>query len=465
MQTSVNIVLLAAGLGTRMKSKMAKVLHRAGGMPLVEHAVRTALELAPAERIVVVVGHQSDKVRAVLAPYGVQFAEQKEQKGTGHALLCAREALAGRDGLLLTLYGDCPLLEAATLRKLIATQQGADSAATLITTCLDDPTGYGRILKDAEGNIAAIVEQKAATAEQLAIREINSGIYCFRADLVWKHIGEIHPDNPAQEYYLTDLVEIFRRVGHSVGTMHVEDPGELLGINTRVDLAQVDAIFRARKVRELMLAGVTIEKPETVTIDRGVRIGRDTIVEPFVRILGGTVIGEDCRVGACSIIEDSVLGEGVEVGPFSIVRTSQVDSGACVGPYSRLRMENHVEAGAHVGNFVELKKTRLGPGAKAMHLAYLGDTSIGADVNIGAGTITCNYDGIKKYPTTIHDGAFVGSNSTLVAPVEIGAGSYVGAGSVITKPVSPDALAVGRSRQVTKEGWAKKRREKLTRGQ
>jgi bifunctional UDP-N-acetylglucosamine pyrophosphorylase / glucosamine-1-phosphate N-acetyltransferase len=465
MQTPVNVVLLAAGLGTRMKSKLAKVLHRAGGLALVEHAVRTALELAPAERIVVVVGHQAGEVRAALGRYGVSFVEQSEQKGTGDALLCAREALAGRDGLLLALYGDCPLLEAATLRGLIEAQQGADGAATLITTCLDDPTGYGRILHDADGNIAAIVEQKAATPEQLSIREINSGIYCFRADLVWKHIGEIRPDNPAQEYYLTDLVGIFRRAGLGVGTLRVEDSGQLLGINTRVELAHVDAIFRARKTRELMLAGVTIEKPETVAIDCGVRIGRDTIVEPCARILGETVIGEDCRIGASAIIKDSTLEDRVEVGPFSIVATSRVESDAHIGPFARLRMENHVEAGAHVGNFVELKKTRLGAGAKAMHLAYLGDSSIGANANIGAGTITCNYDGNRKHRTIIGDGAFVGSNSTLVAPVEIGAGSYVAAGSVITKPVSADSLALGRSHQVVKEDWARKRREKMKCGQ
>ncbi len=465
MQTPVNVVLLAAGLGTRMKSKMAKVLHRAGGLALVEHVVRTALELTEPSRIVVVVGHQAEKVRAALARYGVGFAEQTEQLGTGHALLCAREALESRDGLLMTLYGDCPLLEASTLRRLIEAQQASTRAATLITTCLEDPTGYGRILQDDGGNITAIVEQKAATPEQLAIREVNSGIYCFRSDLLWKHIGEIRPDNPAKEYYLTDLVEIFRRAGHGVGTMKVADPGELLGINTRVELAQVDTIFRARKVRELMLAGATIERPETVTIDGGVRIGRDTIIEPFARILGETVIGEDCRIGSCTIIQDSTLGDRVEVGPFSIVGTSQVGSDAHVGPYARLRMENQVEAGAHVGNFVELKKTRLGTGAKAMHLAYLGDSSIGANVNIGAGTITCNYDGVAKHRTTIQDGAFVGSNSTLVAPVEIGTGSYVGAGSVITKPVPADALAVGRAHQVVKEDWVKKRREKLKCGQ
>jgi bifunctional UDP-N-acetylglucosamine pyrophosphorylase/glucosamine-1-phosphate N-acetyltransferase len=369
--------------------------------------------------------------------------------------LCAREALAGRDGLLLALYGDCPLLEAATLRGLIEAQQDTARAATLITTYLDDPTGYGRIVHDVDGNIEAIVEQKAATPEQLSIREVNSGIYCFRADLLWKHIGEIRPDNPAREYYLTDLVGIFRGAELSVGTLQVEDSGQLLGINTRVELAQVDAIFRARKTRELMLAGVTIEKPETVAIDCGVRIGRDTIVEPCARILGQTVIGEDCRIGASAIIEDSTLEDRVEVGPFSIVATSRVESDARIGPYARLRMENHVEAGARVGNFVELKKTRLGAGAKAMHLAYLGDSVIGADVNIGAGTITCNYDGVIKSQTVIGAGAFTGSNSTLVAPVRLGAGAYVTAGSVITEDVESDAMAFGRARQVAKPGRAR----------
>jgi bifunctional UDP-N-acetylglucosamine pyrophosphorylase/glucosamine-1-phosphate N-acetyltransferase len=306
--------------------------------------------------------------------------------------------------------------------------------------------------------VAAIVEQKAGTLEQLAIREANMGIYCYRADLFWKHVDEIRPDNPAHEYYLTDMVEILNRAGHHVDAIEIDDEREALGINTRIELAEVDRLLRGRKLRELMLAGVTIEKPETVTVDAGVRIGMDTVIEPFAQILGRTTIGENCRIGACSIVRDSEIADDVEIGAFTIVGTSRLERGVHAGPFARLRLENHVAEGAHIGNFVELKKTRMGPGAKANHLAYLGDSQIGARVNIGAGTITCNYDGFHKHPTRIGDGAFIGSNSTLVAPIEIGDGAYVGAGSVVTETVPADALAIGRARQVVKEEWAAKRR-------
>jgi len=360
---------------------------------------------------------------------------------------------------LVVLYGDCPLISADTLRQLIRLQRESASAATLITARLGDPTGYGRVLADASGYVQAIVEQRAATAGQLLVKEINSGIYCFSAAEFWAHIGSIRPDNPAKEFYLTDIVEILGRAGHRVRLMRVDDPAEVLGINNRIELAQVDALFRGRKVEEWMLAGVTIEKPETVTIDSGVQIGMDTVIEPFARILGSTTIGEECVIGACSILQDSRLGRGVLVGPFTSIYGSRLDDNAQAGPYARLRPGSHVESGAHVGNFVELKKTRLGAVSKAMHLAYLGDSDIGQGVNIGAGTITCNYDGVKKHATTIGNGAFVGSNSTLVAPVEIGESAYLGAGSVITHDVPPEALGIGRSRQVNKEGWARKRRK------
>jgi bifunctional UDP-N-acetylglucosamine pyrophosphorylase / glucosamine-1-phosphate N-acetyltransferase len=459
MQTPVTVVILAAGLGTRMKSRRAKVLHRAGGKALVEHVVRTALELAPAERIFVVVGHQAAEVRAVVATPGVGFIEQKEQKGTGHAVLAGRDALAGQDGYLLVLYGDSPLLRAATLRRLVEAEASGSAACTLLTSLMEDPTGYGRVIRDAQGGVAAIVEEKAGTPEQLAIREANMGIYCFRAGLFWKHAGEIGTDNPAGEYYLTDMAEILTRAGHVVEALQVEDPREALGINTRVELAEVDRVMRDRKRRELMLDGVTIESPETVIIDSDVRIGMDTVIGPFAQILGRTAIGENCRIGSCTLVNESQIGDEVEIAPFSIVNTSVVERRAVVGPYSRLRMENHVAEGAHVGNFVELKKTYLGPGAKANHLAYLGDSQIGAKSNIGAGTITCNYDGVAKHKTTIANGVFVGSNSTLVAPLEIGEGAYIAAGSTITDSVPPDALAFGRARQAIKEDWARKRRE------
>lgn len=454
--TPVSVVILAAGLGTRMKSRRAKVLHRAGGRTLVEHVIETARRLAPLERIFVVVGHQAEEVERAAA--GCGFIRQAEQLGTGHALLAGRGALANLGGFLVVLYGDSPLLHAETIERLVAQAETSQAAAVLMSAIMDDPTGYGRVIRAAGGGVAAVVEQKAGTPAQLAIREANMGIYCFRAESFWKHAGEMRPDNPAHEYYLTDMVEILNRAGHRVEAMQIADAGEALGINNRVELAEADRILRARKTRELMLDGVTIEKPETVSIDAGVRIGADTIVEAFAQIRGATTIGEECRIGACSIVEDSQIAGGVEIGPFSIVCASRVDGDAHVGPFARLRRDNHVEAGAHVGNFVELKKTRLGSGAKANHLAYLGDSDIGARTNIGAGTITCNYDGVHKHRTVIGEGAFVGSNSTLVAPMEIGAGAYVAAGSVVTETVPADALAVGRARQVLKEEWAKKRR-------
>jgi len=459
MQAPLTVVILAAGLGTRMKSRQAKVLHRAGGKTLVEHVVGTALAVAPAERIFVVVGHQADQVRQAVTTHGIGFIEQVDQRGTGHAVMVGREQLAGLGGYLMVLYGDSPLLRAETLEKLVASQASSGAAATLLTAEMADATGYGRVIRDIRGRVAQIVEQRVATPEQLAIREANMGIYCFRADLFWNHVDELVPNNPSQELYLTDMAAILTGAGYKVKALRIDDAREALGINDRVELAEVDRLLRDRKLRELMLAGVTIEKPETVTIDADVRIGIDTIIEPFARIMGKTTIGENCRIGACSIVRDSELADAVEINPFTVITNSRLEQGVQAGPFARLRPGNHVEAGAHIGNFVELKKTHMGAGAKANHLAYLGDSDIGGKSNIGAGTITCNYDGVAKYPTTIGEGAFVGSNSTLVAPLEIGAGSYIGAGSVVTKPVPPDALAVGRAHQVVKDGWAKKRRE------
>ena len=460
MLTPVTVVILAAGLGTRMKSRKAKVLHRAGGKTLLNHAVDTALALTPPERIFVVVGHQAEEVRASVVTPGIGFIEQKEQLGTGHALMVGRNSLAPLDGNLVIVYGDGPLLRATTLFRLVETKNESGAAGVLLSAIMEDPTGYGRVMRETGNRVAAIVEQKAGTPAQLAIREANMGIYCYDADLFWKHVGEIRPDNPAREYYLTDMVEILRRAGHTVEAMQIEDARECLGINNRLELAEADALLRARKRREVMLAGITIEMPETVAIDCGVSIGMDTEIGPFAQILGNTFIGENCRIGAGAIIRDCNLADGVEILPYTIAAHSRIDRGVVAGPFARLRMNNVVEAGAHIGNFVELKNTHMGAGAKANHLAYLGDSEIGARTNIGAGTITCNYDGQKKNPTKIGDASFVGSNSTLVAPLEIGEGAYIAAGSVITDTVPADALALGRERQVTKEGWAKKRRER-----
>jgi bifunctional UDP-N-acetylglucosamine pyrophosphorylase/glucosamine-1-phosphate N-acetyltransferase len=459
MKSPINVVILAAGLGTRMQSKRAKVLHRAGGLTLVEHVVNAATGLTPPDHVTVVVGSQAEQVKASVAHAGVQFVEQKEQQGTGHALLMCRDALASQGGLVVVTYGDGPLLSRATLQQLVDRQASSDGAATLITTRLADPTGYGRIIQGKDGEVQAIVEQKNATPQQLAIPLINSGIYCFRADLLWKHISEIGTNNPAREYYLTDIVEILNRAGHKVAALEVSDSQELLGINTRAELAVVDKTFRERKARELMLEGVTIEKPETVAIDCAVRIGADSIVGPFAQILGRTEIGEDCRIGACSIIENSKLADRVQVAPFTSIADSQVEAEAKIGPYARLRDGNRIGARAPIGNFVELKNTQFGAGAKASQLAYLGNAEIADETNIGAGSIICNYDGVQKHRTKIGKDAF-GGNSTLVAPIQIGDGSYIGAGSVITDPAPEKALGLGRARQVVKEGWAAKRKKK-----
>jgi bifunctional UDP-N-acetylglucosamine pyrophosphorylase/glucosamine-1-phosphate N-acetyltransferase len=456
MKTTV--VILAAGLGTRMKSKQAKVLHRAGGLPLVEHVVRAAKAVAAPQDIIVVTGHQAETVESALSSHGIKFARQTEQKGTGHALMQAAHVAAHEEGDLMVLLGDAPLLTAETLVRLRDQQESSGTAGTLISTTLANPSGYGRIVRGDRGDVAAIVEQKAATPEQLRIGEINSGIYCLRADLLWKHLDEIAPNPASGEYYLTDIFEILTKLGHRMGAMHLNDSSELLGINTRVELAEADTILRSRKRRTLMLEGVTIEQPESVTIDMDVEIGADTIIEPNARILGSTKIGADCRIGAGSILENMKLAEQVTVLPYSYLSDSRAASRALIGPFSRFRPNTDVGEGAEVGNFAELKNTKLAPGAKAHHVGYLGDSDIGEKVNIGAGTIVCNYDGVKKHRTTIGAGVFVGSNSTLVAPVTLGNDSYIAAGSVITDEVPPDSLALGRAHQTNKHEWAAKRR-------
>lgn len=461
MKQRVTVVVLAAGLGTRMKSRRAKVLHQAGGDTLLNHVLRAALTVAPPEQIVAVVGYQAQQVRGSVTVQGIRFAEQKEQKGTGHAVLCAREAVALHEGQLLILNGDGPLLRVATLKNLLE-QAAASPGGSIVTTEVADATGYGRIVRGTDGTVAAIVEQKVATDDVLKIREINPGVYCFHAPLFWQYIGEISPNNPAKEYYLTDMVQILREHGYPVTPLLIRDETELLGINTRVELAVADEILRARKAHELMLSGVTIENPGTVAIDSCVEVGQDSIIEANVQLRGRTRIGANCRIGAGSVLRDCEIADNVTVLPYVVADASSVGAGSFVGPFARLRLNAQLEERTHIGNFVELKKTTLGAGSKANHLAYLGDAVIGSDVNVGAGTITCNYDGQQKHQTNIGMGVFVGSNSTLVAPLTISEGSYIAAGSVITRDVEPDSLAIGRSRQVDKRDWAKKRRLRAT---
>ncbi|HEX4169550.1 MAG TPA: bifunctional UDP-N-acetylglucosamine diphosphorylase/glucosamine-1-phosphate N-acetyltransferase GlmU [Bryobacteraceae bacterium] len=459
MKKNVTVVILAAGLGTRMKSSKAKVLHEAGGDTLLNHVIRAALHVAPAENIVVVVGHQASEVQASVTIPGIRFAEQAQQKGTGHAVACASAEVTLKEGQLLILNGDGPLLKAETLKALVRQAQENQLAGNLLTTEVSDPHGYGRIVRDERGLISAIVEQKAANAAQLTIREINPGVYAFDAAPFWQHLPEVQPNNAAREYYLTDMVEILRSHGLGIAPLLVADESELLGINTRVELAVADRILRSRKTEQLMLAGVTIERPESVTIDVGVEVGADSILEANVQLRGSTRIGERCRIGAGSILRNCQLAPEVTIYPYVVAEDSKIARQATVGPFARMRMQAEAGEDSRIGNFVELKKTNLGAGSKAQHLAYLGDASIGKDVNVGAGTITCNYDGEHKHRTEIADGVFVGSNSTLVAPIELERGSYVAAGSVLTKKVESDSLAIGRAFQVSKEGWAKRRRE------
>lgn len=463
MKPNVSVVILAAGLGTRMKSRKAKVLHEAGGDTLLNHVIRAALHVAPANKIVAVIGHQAEQVRASVPTSDIRFAEQTEQKGSGHAVLCAAGEVPSKDGQLLILNGDGPLLKGRTLEQLVGGVTPNAAGGALVTTKLGDPTGYGRIIRNGRGMVAAIVEQKAASEQQLQIQEINAGVYCFSAGPFWRHISEVQPDNAAKEYYLTDMVRILCSHGYEIAPLLAADESELLGINTRVELAAADKILRARKTEQLMLSGVTIEQPETVAIDVDVEVGPDTVIEANVQLRGRTRVGESCRIGSGSVLRNCEIANDVTVAPYVIAEDSQIARKARIGPFARLRMQAEVGEDARIGNFVELKNTRFGYRSKAQHLAYLGDAQIGESVNIGAGTITCNYDGQLKHRTDIAQGAFVGSNSTLVAPVKIEQGAYIAAGSVITRNVDADALAIGRAHQVAKEGWAKRRRERMVR--
>jgi bifunctional UDP-N-acetylglucosamine pyrophosphorylase/glucosamine-1-phosphate N-acetyltransferase len=456
---SFAIVIMAAGKGTRLKSSRAKVLHEIGGKPLLAHVIAAAQEVVPADDIYVVIGYQAEAVRAAVESTGVRFVLQPEQRGTGHAIMCAREQVQGYKNLLV-LSGDVPLIPPETITELREFHLKKQAAMSILTAEPSDPTGYGRILRAGGDRVRAIVEQKALSKTQEKIREINSGIYAFAAQPLFSHIDHLRNDNAHGEFYLTDTAALLVGAKEPVLALKAADAAEILGANTLAELALLDASLRAHKCDELMAAGVTIYRPETCVIDSEVEIGADTIVEPFVQILGSTRIGSGCRIRSYSVISDSSLADDVVVRPGCIIDHANVSAGAVVGPYCHLRPGSEIGEDAHVGNFVETKKTRLGRGSKANHLTYLGDAEIGDGVNIGAGTITCNYDGEKKHITVIEDGAFIGSDSTLVAPVRIGKGAYVGAASCITDDVPEDSLAIGRGRQETKEGWAKNRRSK-----
>ena len=450
------VVILAAGKGTRMRSELAKVLHRAGGRPLIEHVVRACQPLRPAQ-ILAVVGHQAAEVTAVVTELDAQTAVQQPQRGTGHAMQVARRAMRKSAKLALIVPGDAPLLRAATLAALLDTHRRGEVAATILTAELDDPSAYGRIVRDAEGRVQAIVEESAATPEQRAIREVNSSIYCFTLEKLWPCLNALRPNNAHRELYLTDAIAMLRERNERVLAQTAAEAEQILGCNTRAQLADADRILRTRKAEELMDAGVTIYLPETVMIDPEVTAGPDTVIEPCVQLLGKTRLGARCRVQTGSVLRDARLDDDATVLAHSILDSSRLGANSSVGPFSRLRPGSDVRAGAHVGNFVEMKNSVIHEGSKAMHLTYLGDSTIGRNSNIGAGTITCNYDGVAKYQTSIGNRVFIGSDTALVAPVRVGDGAYVAAGSTITHNVPADALAIARGRQENKLGWAAKR--------
>lgn len=451
---------MAAGKGTRLKSKRAKVLHAIAGKPLLAHVIAAAQQVAEPQDIYVVIGHQAEEVRRAVESTGVRFVLQAEQRGTGHAIMCAREQVQEYEAILV-LSGDVPLIRPETITSLRDFHRAKKAAMTILTAEPPDPTGYGRMVRAGQGSdrVKAIVEQKALSKGQQKICEINTGIYSFATKPLFANIDRLKTDNPHKEFYLTDMAALL--VGRKLNVVAVKagDADEVLGANTLVELAHLDAALRMRKCQALMASGVSIYRPDTCTIDLDVEIGADTIIEPFVQVLGRTRIGSDCRIRSFSVISDSTIADNVLVRPGCIIDQSQVASGALLGPYSHLRPASEIGENAHIGNFVETKKIRMGRGSKANHLTYLGDAEIGDGVNIGAGTITCNYDGVAKHLTIIEDGAFVGSDSTLVAPVRVGRRAYVAAGSSITHDVPEDSLAFGRARQQVKEGWAKRRRE------
>ena len=454
------IVIFAAGKGTRLKSSLAKVLHRAGGRALIEHVLRACAPLK-AKKTIVVIGHQAESVTAVAEPLGAETVLQQPQNGTGHAMKVAQRAL-GRAKYAIVLPGDAPLIRTETLKALLATHRSAGAAATILTAVLADPSGYGRVLRKSANAVSAIVEESQLAENQREINEINSAIYCFTLQKLWPALAHVQPNNKHRELYLTDAVAVLAAKGETVLAQVAEDSREVLGCNTRQDLAAVDQVFREWKRHSLMDSGVTIQLPETVLVDPDVIAGEDTVIEPAVQLLGATKIGARCVIKSGSILIDSVLGDDVTVEPHCVVVESRLESKVTIGPFARLRVGTHLKTGARVGNFVETKKAVIGEGAKVPHLTYLGDAKIGAKTNIGAGTITCNYDGFHKHPTTIGKNVFIGSDSVLVAPVRIGDGAYVAAGSAITENVPADALGIARGRQVTKPRWASKKRRELS---
>jgi len=450
------VIIMAAGKGKRMKSNLPKVLHNLAGKPILNYVLDTIYQLE-AKRKILIVGYKSDQIRELIGDK-IEYVEQKEQLGTAHAVLQTNKLLSDFKGDVLILSGDVPFLTVKILKKLLKYHQANNFCCTLVSTILKNPKGYGRIIRDKKGEIKGIIEEVDLSADKKKITEVNSGIYCVNKDKLFQALEKITPDNKQGEYYLTDSVEILLKEGLTVGNIIVKDYSEILGINSRLDLTDASQKVYQKTLQDLMLQGVTIVDPNSTFIERGVKIGQDTIIYPFTIIEKDTKIGKNCIIGPNSHLIDSRIGKGVRVWA-SIIESSTVKEEANIGPYAHLRPETVVEKGAKIGNFVEVKKSTIGEDSKASHLTYLGDATIGKKVNIGAGTITCNYDGEKKYKTIIEDEVFIGSNNTLVAPVKLGKDSYTGAGSTITEDVPAGNLAIARSRQRNISGWRKRKKE------
>jgi bifunctional UDP-N-acetylglucosamine pyrophosphorylase / glucosamine-1-phosphate N-acetyltransferase len=454
-KSSLDVLVLAAGLGTRMKSNLAKVLHKLDGRPLIAHVCQTAAELEP-NMIVVVVGHQAGDVQASveveLGKGEAHFAHQAEQRGTGDAVLAAEDALANANSTVLILSGDVPMVRAETLRSLIEKHEHGQSSCTILTIKLDNPTGYGRIVRDEQNNFLRITEHRDATDDEKKIREVNSGIYCFDGSKLFEALRQVKPANNQGEYYLTDVAAILKSAGENVGLFCHQDSREVSGVNTRAELAEFENLMRRGTIRRLMLEeGVTFTDPSHTYVSSRAKIGRDCVIHPAVHIEGNSVIGEACEIHQGSRIADSKLGARVTVKDHCLIVDSEIADDCTVGPFAHLRMNTRMEERAVVGNFVEVKKSTIGRGTKAMHLTYLGDATIGEKTNIGAGTVTCNYDGKQKHPTIIEDNVKIGSDTMLIAPVRVGHGSVTGAGSVVTEDVPPNTLVAGVPAKVKKK--------------
>jgi bifunctional UDP-N-acetylglucosamine pyrophosphorylase/glucosamine-1-phosphate N-acetyltransferase len=453
---SIATIILAAGKGTRMKSDLVKVLHPLLGMPMLSYPVELSLKEIKAKKIVVVVGHQADRIQEVFKDSKVEFAVQKEQLGTGHAVLQAVPFLKSFNGTVLILCGDVPLVKLETLHSFIDTYRENDSTLSVLTAVVENPFGYGRVIRDSEGWLEKIVEEKDASEDERMIREINTGIFCVRAPFLIEGLREIGKENAQGEYYLTDLVEIAKKKDLRCSAHIAADPVEVMGINTRVDLAVASGVLQQEKLRNLMLSGVTIVDPKTTYVDRSVEVGKDTVLYPNCYLQGKTRIGERCIIEPNSKISDSIIGNDVTIRPSSVITESKIEEGAIIGPFAHLRPLSEIKKKAKIGNFVEVKKSVIGKGSKANHLAYIGDSLLGEGVNIGAGTIFCNYDGFEKHQTIVGDRVFVGSNVELVAPVTVGNGSTIGAGTTVTKDIPDGALAISRVKQKNIKGWSKK---------